>query len=148
MKQSSLTAPSSKQASSVSQWCCLKQDKSTYLRVNCHRGRGGRTGYSGGCCCIMQDGWITGDLSTLQFWAPPWVHVTGWTNTLWISFLCLFHPDIQSGYTLLPELTHCKMGMGSRDSGKIKTAPCWSLLYLKMISLLRKKNKASATSVS
>lgn len=88
MKLLSLTPHNSKQVSSVSELCYLKQKK--YLRVNCHWGLLGRTGYSGRCCCIMKDGWITGDLSTLQFGALAWLHVTGWTNTPGISLSCVY----------------------------------------------------------
>lgn len=55
--------------------------------------------HGGSLCRVVQDGWITGDILTLQFGAQPWVHVTGWTNSLRISFLCLFHPDIQFSAT-------------------------------------------------
>lgn len=72
-------------------WVVLRKLAVTAVRL--------RIRHCGSLCRVVQDGWITGDVLTLQFGVPLWAHVTGRTNSPRISSSCLFHPDIQFSAT-------------------------------------------------
>lgn len=75
--------------------------------------------HCGSLCRVVQDGWITGDILTLQFGVLPWAHVTGWTNSPRISSSCLFHPDIQFSATRSHWSSHAaKRARGAQDRGR------------------------------